>query len=227
MYGRRSRVQRIVCSQLIQRRVCASSSTGRSTRLLRTQHQLVLEVAMSEFAHVETVVVALGDPSDEAWEQKLRDAERESKRRVSSFRSGIISDIDVSVRDIGRGADWTVLVLSFVIAAWATPEIHRKVRENIEEWCRIYQELHRFFTWIARGKRVLYPDQYLFLKAIQNLPASPSADLEFKGLTRLPESSPDLQGREDLLFSFGDGRKVVQVAVSRSGDVIWQNTIEV
>lgn len=182
---------------------------------------------MKQVEHLEALVVAFSEIADEDWQRVVRAAEHEFQERAAAFDSPAISEIEVSSRNIGRGADWTVLALSFAIAAWTVPEVHRKIRENIEEWRRIYQELEKLFTWIARGKPVLYPDQYLFLKALQALPSgTPEDGLEYKGVARLPQLNPDLHGREDLLFSFGDGQRIVQVAVSRSGNVLWHNIIE-
>lgn len=85
----------------------------------------------------------------------------------------------------------------------------------------------RFFAWIMEGRTALYPGDYLFLKSIEIALQVFSLDgKEFKGITRLPEDNPDMQGREALLFSFGDDKELVQVAISRTGKVLWQNLIE-
>ena len=80
---------------------------------------------------------------------------------------------------------------------------------------------------MLEGRPALYPDEYLFLKAIEIVSERSSLEgMEFKGMSRLPEDNPDMRGREALMFSFGDTKELVQVAISRSGEVLWQKSIE-
>lgn len=174
----------------------------------------------------QLLVLAFGDLSDDSWREEIAAAELRVRKRIASYDGQPRLDADVSKTNIGRGADWTVLAISFGMAAIAVPTLHKKVWENIEEWKRLYHELHAFFTWILEEKKALYPDNYLFVKAVEILSAQLFMEgMEFKGVSRIPEANPDLQGREALIFSFGDAKKIVQVAMSRSGDVLWQNSV--
>lgn len=174
----------------------------------------------------QLLILAFGELSDDGWREEIAAVESRVRERIASYEGQLRLNADVSETNIGRGADWTVLAVSFGMAAIAIPALHKKVRENIEEWKRIYRELHAFFAWILEEKRALYPDDYLFLKAIETLSAQLLMEgMEFKGVSRIPEGNPDLHGREALIFSFGDADKIVQVAISRSGEVLWQNSV--
>ena len=176
---------------------------------------------------LELLIISFGELPDDSWKQEVAKAESRLRERVASYEGSIRFNADVTSKNIGRGADWTVLALCFAGAAFVIPELHKKVRENLEEWRRIYQELYAFFSWILEERKALYPDEFVFLKAIEILSEQSLMEgMEFKGMSRLPESDPDLQGRESLVFSFGDTSRLVQVAISRSGEVLWQNVVE-
>lgn len=173
------------------------------------------------------IIIAFGELSDEDWKEEVAAEETRVRKRIASYEGGPPLEAEVAATNIGRGADWMVLAVSFGVAAIAIPEVHKKVRESIEEWIRIYRELHAFFSWIVEGRNALYPDEYLFLKAIETLSERLLLEgMEFKGVARIPEANPDRQGREALIFSFGDSSKLVQVAVARSGEVLWQNSVD-
>jgi len=172
----------------------------------------------------ETLIPAFRGLPDK---QESTEAESKLRKRIASYKGTLQFNANIMEKNIGRGADWIVLVLSIGIAVWIIPDVHKKVRNNIEEWCRIYQELHTFFNWVLEKQVALYSDEYLFLQAIETLSHQNITEhMEFKGVTRLPEDNPDNRGRESLLFSFGDTRMLVQVAISRSGEILWKNTIK-
>lgn len=103
--------------------------------------------------------------------------------------------------------------------------MHKKIRENIEEWLRICHELRTFFRLIFGEKKALYPDEFLFLLAIEALDGTKATAVKYNGAFRLPENNPDLMGRESLVFSFSDSEQLYQIAVSGSDHVSWRNAI--
>ncbi|BBA31979.1 hypothetical protein sS8_0009 [Methylocaldum marinum] len=173
------------------------------------------------------LIIAFGELSDEDWKETVAAEEAYLRERIASYSGGDFLKAEAKATNIGRGADWTVLAVFFGLAAVAIPQAHKKVRESVEEWILIYRELHAFFAWLVKGRNALYPDEYLFLKAIETLSEQLRLEgMEFKGMTRIPESNPDLQGREAMIFSFGDNKRIVQVAVARNGNVLWDNSVE-
>jgi hypothetical protein len=62
-------------------------------------------------------------------------------------------DGSVSVRNIGKGADWSVIVLTITGIFFAIPEAHKKVRESFEEWQHIFKELKSLYTWLIPKKQ--------------------------------------------------------------------------
>lgn len=175
----------------------------------------------------ELIIVAFGEMSDEAWEEEVALEEKRVRHRIESYEADAPESVEVTAVNLGRGADWMVLAVSFGVAAIVIPEAHKKIRENIEEWVRIYRELHAFFRWIVEDRKALYPDEYLFLQAIAVFSEqNPDENMEFKGVTRIPEDNPDRQGRESLIFSFSGRGKLCQVAIARGGNILWTNSVE-
>ncbi|HEC13595.1 MAG TPA: hypothetical protein ENI80_10195 [Acidiferrobacteraceae bacterium] len=173
------------------------------------------------------IIIAFGELSDVHWKEEVAAEETRVRKRIASYKGKPPLEAEVAARNIGRGADWLILAISFGAATIAISEVHKKVRESIEEWIRMYRELRAFFSWIVEGRHALYPDEYLFLQAIETLVEQLVLEsMEFKGMARIPEANPDRQGREALIFSFGDSRKLLQVAIARSGEVLWQNSVE-
>lgn len=201
-------------------RICGSSADF--CRLCGSGDSLLGERAGMQ----ELIIVAFGEISDDEWEEEIAAEENRVRDRIASYEAGVPENAEVAAVNLGRGADWMVLAVYFGVAAIFIPEAHKKIRENIEEWARIYRELHALFSWIVEGRKVLYPDEYLFLKAIEVLSEQALDErIEFKGVTRIPENNPDRQGRESLVFSFSSGDTLRQVAVARGGDVLWTNAV--
>lgn len=183
---------------------------------------------MTNTRDTELLILALSEIPDHAWSRELAAAKRFFQERLTSYPQGALIG-NVSTRNIGRGADWTVIAVSITSAVatafFAIPKAHKLVRESIEEWRRIYRELRAIYEWVCAERSALYPDAYLFLLALTQLEKTAnSTDLAFTGVMRLPESNPDLAGMEALLFSFTAGDVVEQIAVSRTGDVLWRNS---
>jgi hypothetical protein len=131
------------------------------------------------------------------------------------------------VRNIGKGADWSVIVLAITGIFLAIPEAHKKVRESYEEWQLIFKELKSFYSRIIPKKIALYPDQYLFLIALNQVVTKTNLEcLLFLGFSTLPEETPELDIYPALLFSFQNQNSLYQVAISRHGEVLWENQIQ-
>lgn len=178
---------------------------------------------------LELIIVPFGEVPDDEWDARIAEAEESYRRRLNEYPGGPVQ-ASISARNIGRGADWFVLVVSFSSAIaggfFAIPKAHKLVRESIEEWGRIFDELKNIFKRLAPPK-ALYPDAYLFLIALRDADESnDKSNLEFHGYKRLPEDNPDFRDLESLVFTFSKNGTLKQVAVSRQGHVLWRNDIE-
>lgn len=178
---------------------------------------------------LELIIVPFGEVPDDEWDERIADAEESYRTRLNEYPRGPVP-ASISPRNIGRGADWIVLVVSFGSAIaggfFAIPKAHKLVRESIEEWGRIFDELTSIFNRLDPPK-ALYPDAYLFLIALRDVDQSnDKSNLEFHGYKRLPEDNPDLRDLESLLFTFSRNGTVKQVAVSRQGHILWRNNAE-
>jgi hypothetical protein len=180
-------------------------------------------------ATTELLVTAFDEVPDDGWAREMAEATQLFQDRLKSYPRGPIEGA-VSLKNIGRGADWVVVAVTIASAAgtafFAIPKAHRAIRESISEWARILKELKSLYAWITGNRQTFYPDQYLFLLALEHLDKAGDVDaLVYLGLKRLPEDVPDLQGLEPLLLSFASTNALEQVAVSRQGKVLWHNQI--
>ena len=172
---------------------------------------------------IEIVIPEFGKIDDEHWD--------EAKAKALGKYSNALAEqsyyeASVSIRNIGHGADWLVVVVSLVSAFFAIPRAHKLVRETIEEWLKIYAELSSVIKRVA-PRRALLPDAYLFLVALDHILTEVNPDnAMFQGFVRIPENNPDLGGYENLIFHFTDSGNLHQVCVARSGKVLWDSVLE-
>ncbi|WP_417551522.1 hypothetical protein [Marinomonas fungiae] len=177
---------------------------------------------------MEILINPFGEPSDD-WEEQQRN-KQSLLRRLEENPDGNIP-AEVGVKNIGRGADWHVVSITILSTAtglfFAIPAAHKKVRESLEEWRRIYNEFSRLLSWLAINSPIYYPDHYLFLVALLNLDDDTEAsELEYLGFHSIPEDNPSLEGLEALIFNFKDGDTIESIAISRQGTVMWHNSTE-
>jgi hypothetical protein len=178
---------------------------------------------------MEILVNPFGEPKDDL-EKEEQTAVRAILDKLESYPDGHIP-AEVRIKNIGRGADWSVVSISILSTAsvlfFAIPAAHKKVRESLEEWKRIYNEFSRLISWLAFSSPIYYPDHYLFLVALLKLDEDAEAsELTFLSSHAIPEDNPDLKGLESLIFNFQDGEILESVAVSRQGIILWHNSTE-
>ncbi|WP_196157177.1 hypothetical protein [Reinekea sp. G2M2-21] len=176
---------------------------------------------------MEILINPFGEPSND-WREEERKAKQSLLRRLEGNPDGNIP-AEVAIKNIGRGADWHVLSLTILSTAtglfFVIPAAHKKVRESLEEWRRIYNEFSRLLSWLAINSPIYFPDHYLFLVALLNLDEDTEAsELEYLGCHPIPEDNPSLEGLEALIFNFKDGDVLESIAISRQGNVMWHNS---
>lgn len=176
---------------------------------------------------METLVIEFNEIEDAAVSRVESVAILKYSNLLNEYSSGSIEG-SVSVRNIGKGADWSVIVLTITGIFFAIPEAHKKIRESIEEWQLIFSELKCLYQKLIPKKIALYPNQYLFLIALNFIVSKTNLEtLVFLGFSTLPEENPDLDIYPTLLFSFQNKNILYQVAVARHGEVLWENQIQV
>lgn len=174
----------------------------------------------------ELFILAIGTPADDEWESAESEALSLYRQRLESYPGAPIHG-SVSLRNLGKGADWYVIAVTVGGAFFAIPELHKRIRESLEEYRLIWNNLKGLFSWLVRDKRALYPDQYLFLAALFHVSEEYDADrLIFLGGVPLPEPSPDLSEIPPMLFAFFNGGTVVQVAIARDSSVLWSSRLQ-
>lgn len=177
---------------------------------------------------MEIIINPFGDPSRHRIEREKEEVDN-LLQKLESYPGGYIP-AEVSTKDIGRGADWLVVSVTILSGAaslfFAIPAAHKKVRETLEEWDRIFREFKKLLDWLSIRKPIMLPDEYLFLEALSKLNEEYEAsELMFLGVNRIPTDNPSLQGFEDMVFSFQHGDIIKSVAVSRSGKILWHHSV--
>lgn len=172
---------------------------------------------------LEILVLEFGEVNDLNWSRVEIETVRRYNERLHAYPAGPVNG-SVTIRNIGRGADWLVVVLILGGLFFTIPETHKKIRESLEEWQHIFKEFKSLVSWLVGKKAVIYPDQYLFMVALFSVVELVNLDtLVFLGFVRLPEDHPDLVDKSTLLFTFAHDDMIKQVAVNRSGQVLWEN----
>lgn len=178
---------------------------------------------------MEIIINPFGDPSQHTVERE-KDEVDSVLQKFESY-PGVYVPVEVGTKNIGKGADWLVVSVTILSSAtglfFAVPAAHKKVREILEEWNRIFKEFRKLLDWLSFKNHVMLPDEYLFLEALSKLDEECEAsELTFLGVNKIPKHNPSLQGFEDMVFGFQDGRMIESVAVSRSGKVLWHHSVE-
>ena len=180
---------------------------------------------------MEVLINSFGDPSDENYEQKKLFDIKLTQDRFNKYSAQSIP-AKIEVKNIGKGADWEVISISIPAVATALfftiPATHKKIRESIEEWHRISNEFKRLVKWMSFTSPVYYSDHFLFLSSLASFDDTVDvSNLIYLGSNKLPEDNPSLQGLEALIFNFKSENTVINVAVSRNGNILWSNSFEV
>ena len=179
---------------------------------------------------MEILVNAFGELSDNEWKATEKKELNFYKDKFESYPGGYIP-AEIEIKNIGRGADWDVVSLiilpSVSIIFFAIPSAHKKIREAIDEWKKIFNEFQRLIKWLSFKSEVFFPDEYLFLCALVKLDESVDAsELIFKDYHLIPNDNPDMKGKEDLIFNFINGSTLESAAISRQGKPLWHHTTE-
>lgn len=178
---------------------------------------------------IEFLINEIGEPTD-SWKEQEEQAVQSILYRIEAYPEGHIP-AEVRIKNIGRGADWTVVSLALLSTAtglfFTIPAAHKKVRESIKEWKIIYNNYSRLIQWMAFSSPIYYPEHYLFLVALLKLDEETEAsELIYLGSHTIPVPNPSLQGIESRIFNFLDGSVLESVAVSRQGEILWHNSTE-
>lgn len=175
---------------------------------------------------IETLVLEFGEIEDSSVSTVELAAISNYSNLIQNYSQSTLDGL-VSVRNIGKGAEWSVIVLTITGIFFAIPEAHKKVRESFEEWQHIFKELKSLYTCLIHNKVALYPNQYLFLITLNLIAIKTNPkELIFLGFISLPEVNPDLDKYPPLLFSFENRTNLYQLAIARNGDILWENKIQ-
>ncbi len=176
---------------------------------------------------METLILEFGEIDDSAVSKVELATVLHYSNLIQTYTNQSVNS-SVSIRNIGKGADWSVIVLTITSIFFIIPEAQKKIRESVEEWQSIFKELKSIYSWIVKKKTALYPNQYLFLIALNSVVAKTNNnEFVFLGFKSLPEENPDLDKYPSLLFSFVNQQQIYQVAISRTGVILWENQLQV
>lgn len=170
-----------------------------------------------------------GELSDDEWKSAIAEKIAEYNSRLSAY-SGPSIEYRVRETNHGKGADLVTITVSLIslggIAFFGIPAAHKKVREAIEEWRKIRDEISALVNWISNDKPSL-PIELLFLEAVVDLSKSEnSKDNEFLSACEIP--TQNISGFEHFktyLFVFKDGDVIKITAWDSHKNKLWSRDI--
>ena len=181
---------------------------------------------------MEIVLSPYKDPSlGLDWPEQTPLIEAGLRARLSKWHAGSV-EYQIRRTNHGLGADWPTITLALLSVAgtlfFAIPAAHKKVRESLEEWKKIKENLERLLAWVSPSEEVAsYPVELLFLDATLRTASGDSTEmLEFLGVDELPvptEVSGGFTALKHYLFTFRTGEHIVLVAMDSGRRILWES----
>ena len=173
------------------------------------------------------LLAPLSSPEDEGVLDNEVEAFSKSLAKVGNCKAS------ASAVNVGLGADW--MVIGVQVTAWfgavlLLPELHKRIRESIEECRRMHQEVTAIMQAVAGGRQILsLPTEVLYLRALERvLSECREGSVALVALDSLPVPS-ELSHGTDLpshyLFAFQVHEQIVLVAIASTGEVLWSKTL--
>lgn len=142
-------------------------------------------------------------------------------------------EFQVKESNHGRGADWPTITVSLITVAgvllFGIPAAHKKLRETIEEWRKIKQNVDRVIAWIEGQERVVaYPVEVLFFDAVEWLGEERDVlGIELLDVATISDTSnPSPSLSAGYLFLFCDADQLFAVAIDCQRRRLMKRTVE-
>lgn len=137
----------------------------------------------------------------------------------------------------GLGADWptiTIQISSLVGTFILIPELHKLVRESLDEWKTIGEELTSVIAWLATKYPIeSYPKELLFFDMLEWLEVEYDIDARNLELVDVDEDFPITEKRHGLdidksyLFTLKTENTIYQIAIKNNREVVWHNSYKI
>lgn len=150
--------------------------------------------------------------------------------RLESFEGG---PIEYRVRETnhGRGADLVTVTVSLISLAgtafFAIPALHKKVRETIEEWKKIREEINSLISHVSGKDTPSLSIEVLFLEAVTDITKiGVTESLEFLSACEIPTQNDfGFDDNKTYLFVFRDGSKLELISYDSYKTKLWSRQI--
>jgi len=143
-------------------------------------------------------------------------------QRIDELLSGYEEALEYTVRDdnLGVGADWPVIIVTVGSIAGAAffliPEAHKRVREALEEWKLIGENIKKLIGKLKITERVLVnPVELLMIEAVEQLNKTTNLeDVVYLGFEQLsqPGSHEQISGAYAFRFELPGEKWEVVIA---------------
>lgn len=179
---------------------------------------------------MEIIYSPFGELGDDEYKSVVEAKIREYKSRLVAFDKGPV-EFQVRETNHGRGADLvtvTVTLTSLAGAAFfAIPTAHKKVREALEEWGRIRDELASLIEWISGNDRPSLPIEVLFLESVSDLAkAREVGEIEFLSACEIPtQNAYGFDDQKTYLIVFQDGNEIEIRAYDSYKQRLWSRRV--
>ncbi|MDP2816837.1 MAG: hypothetical protein Q8O29_00900 [Polaromonas sp.] len=179
---------------------------------------------------MDIIYSPFGELPDDEWKSAVAGKIAEYKSRLATY-SGPAVEHRVRETNHGRGADLVTITVSLIslggVVFFGIPAAHKKVREAIEEWGKIKDEIGALANWITRDKPSL-PIEILFLEAITDLAKSENVEeMEFLSACEIP--TQNIYGFDDIktyLFILKNRSALIMTAWDSHKNKLWLRQIE-
>jgi hypothetical protein len=179
---------------------------------------------------MDIIYSPFGELPDDEWKSAVTGKISEYKSKLATY-SGPAVEYRVRETNHGRGVDLVTITVSLIslggVAFFGIPAAHKKVREAIEEWGKIKDEIEALVNWITRDKPSL-PIEILFLEAVTDLVKSGNVEgIEFLSASEIP--TQNIYGFDEIktyLFVFKDGGVLEITAWDSHKNKLWSRQIE-
>jgi len=173
---------------------------------------------------MEIIIAPYKDPSCALdWDEQTPEIEQRISALLREYEEYL--EFSLEQRNLGKGADWPTVAVTIAgiagTAFFVIPEVHKKIREAIEEWKIIGKNVKKLIQYISAHERVVvYPVELLLIESIVHLEQVASIEgISFGGLRVIaePGSHEHISGLFE--FTFATDSKGWKISIKGNGEL--------
>lgn len=179
---------------------------------------------------VKIILAPYKDPAEGLdWHEQTPLIRKELHGILSNYPFGKV-EYKIEETDHGIGADLPTILLEIIgigsTLFFGVPALHKKIRETIGEWKKIWEEVKNFIKWINKKQPIIsYSKEIAFLKALEFLETKVGdkiLEIELYGLVEISGKSGKIEKKFETspllyhLFLFKYEEEYIYLVASNS-----------